>query len=215
MGAAIACPERKVVCLEGDGSAMYTIQALWTMARENLDVTVVIFNNRKYSILELEFGRTGARGGKPGPKAASMLNIGGPDMDFVAIARGMGVQAARATTAEEFNTLFAAAMAAKGPRLIDALVPTLFGEGTAGRRRRMRRVPVTGTVWRQRTSCQAEPGDMPVRFMAVPVTSTRRILRLPNCLALISIIQSGETSQSSTVEWPPFATGVAIIPMPH
>ena len=119
--------DRKVVSLEGDGSAMYTIQALWTMARENLDVTVVIFNNRKYSILELEFMRTGARGGTPGPKAASMLNIAGPDMDFVAIARGMGVKAGRATTAEEFNTLFAAAMVAKGPRLIDALVPTLFG----------------------------------------------------------------------------------------
>ncbi len=127
VGAAIACPDRKVVCLEGDGSAMYTIQALWTMARENLDVTVVIFNNRKYSILELEFGRTGARGGKPGPKAASMLNIGSPDMDFVAIARGMGVQAERATTAEEFNRLFENAMTAPGPHLIDALVPTLFG----------------------------------------------------------------------------------------
>jgi acetolactate synthase-1/2/3 large subunit len=127
VGAAIACPDRKVVSLEGDGSAMYTIQALWTMARENLDVTVVIFNNRKYSILELEFMRTGARGGTPGPKAASMLNIGGPDMDFVAIARGMGVKAGRATTAEEFNTLFAAAMAERGPCLIDALVPTLFG----------------------------------------------------------------------------------------
>jgi len=125
-GAAIACPERKVVCLEGDGSAMYTIQALWTMGREDLDVTVVIFNNRKYSILELEFGRTGARGGKPGPKAASMLRIDGPDLDFVALALGMGVQADRATTAEELNQLFADAMVSKGPRLIDAIVPTLF-----------------------------------------------------------------------------------------
>tara|TARA_R110002072_G_scaffold1589_8_gene13395 strand:- start:45 stop:1604 length:1560 start_codon:yes stop_codon:yes gene_type:complete len=126
VGAAIACPERKVVGLEGDGSAMYTIQALWTMARENLDVTVVIFNNRKYSILELEFGRTGARGGTPGPKASSMLRIDGPDLDFVALARGMGVQAERATTAEEFNRLFGDAMASRGPRLIDAIVPTLF-----------------------------------------------------------------------------------------
>tara|TARA_R110002049_G_scaffold221643_9_gene393107 strand:+ start:871 stop:2430 length:1560 start_codon:yes stop_codon:yes gene_type:complete len=126
VGAAIACPDRKVVNLEGDGSAMYTIQALWTMAREDLDVTVVIFNNRKYSILELEFGRTGARGGKPGPKAASMLRIDGPDLDFVALARGMGVQAERATTAEEFNELFAEAMNSRGPRLIDAMVPTLF-----------------------------------------------------------------------------------------
>jgi acetolactate synthase-1/2/3 large subunit len=126
VGAAIACPERKVVSLEGDGSAMYTIQSLWTMARENLDVTVVIFNNRKYSVLEMEFGRTGARGGTPGPKAASTLDIGGPDMDFVALATGMGVQATRATTAEEFNSQFEQAMQAKGPRLIDAMVPTLF-----------------------------------------------------------------------------------------
>ena len=126
VGAAIACPDRKVVCLEGDGSAMYTIQSLWTMARENLDVTVVIFNNRKYSVLEMEFGRTGARGGKPGPNAASVLDIGGPDMDFVALATGMGVVATRATTAEDFNAQFAAAMTGKGPRLIDAIVPTLF-----------------------------------------------------------------------------------------
>ncbi len=126
VGAAIACPERKVISLEGDGSAMYTIQALWTMAREHLDITVVIFNNRKYSILELEFARTGARGGKPGPNAASLLDIGGPDMDFVAMATGMGVPATRATTTAEFNEQFAAAVQAKGPRLIDAIVPTLF-----------------------------------------------------------------------------------------
>jgi acetolactate synthase-1/2/3 large subunit len=126
VGAAIACPDRKVLALEGDGSAMYTIQALWTMARESLDVTVVIFNNRKYSILEMEFARTGARGGTPGPKAASALDIGGPDMDFVAMAEGMGVRASRATTAEEFNAQLAEALQAKGPRLIDAVVPTLF-----------------------------------------------------------------------------------------
>jgi acetolactate synthase I/II/III large subunit len=123
VGAAIACPERKVICLEGDGSAMYTIQALWTMARENLDITVVIYNNRKYGILELEFSRTGARGGSPGPKAASMLDIGSPDMDFVSIAKGMGVNAYRATTAEEFNLQFSNAMSESGPCLIDALVP--------------------------------------------------------------------------------------------
>ncbi len=126
VGAAIACPDRKVLCLEGDGSAMYTIQSLWTMARENLDVTVVICNNRKYSILEMEFGRTGARGGTPGPNAASMLDIGQPDMDFVAMARGMGVEATRATTAEEFNEQLEQALAGSGPRLIDAIVPTLF-----------------------------------------------------------------------------------------
>ena len=126
VGAAIACPDRKVICVEGDGSAMYTIQSLWTMARENLDVTVIIYNNRKYSILELEFGRTGARGGVPGPKAASTLDIGSPDMNFVNIANGMGVSATRATTAEEFNTQLEAALNAPGPHLIDAIVPTLF-----------------------------------------------------------------------------------------
>jgi acetolactate synthase-1/2/3 large subunit len=126
VGAAIACPDRKVICLEGDGSAMYTIQSLWTMARENLDVVVVIYNNRKYSILELEFGRTGARGGVPGPKAASTLDIGSPDMDFVAIAKGMGVEASRATTAEEFNAQLEAGLNSSGPYLIDAIVPTVF-----------------------------------------------------------------------------------------
>jgi acetolactate synthase-1/2/3 large subunit len=126
VGAAIACPERKVVSLEADGSAMYTLQALWTMAREGLDVTVVIFNNRKYSILELEFSRTGARGGSPGPKAASTLQIGNPDIDFVALAQGMGVPATRATTADDFNEQFAAAINAPGPRLIDAIVPPVF-----------------------------------------------------------------------------------------
>jgi len=125
VGAAVACPDRKIVCLEGDGSSMYTIQALWTMARENLDVTVVIFNNQKYSILELEFMRTGARGGVPGPKAASMLDIGKPNMDFVDLANGMGVRASRATTAEEFNQQFAEAIAGSGPHLIDAMVPAI------------------------------------------------------------------------------------------
>jgi acetolactate synthase-1/2/3 large subunit len=126
VGAALGAPDRKVVCLEGDGSAMYTIQSLWTMARENLDITVVIFNNRKYSILELEFARTGARGGTPGPKASSTLDVGTPDMDFVAMATGMGVDATRATTAEEFNEQFEAAMQSTGPCLIDAMVPTFL-----------------------------------------------------------------------------------------
>ncbi|MBN7797573.1 acetolactate synthase large subunit [Parahaliea mediterranea] len=125
VGAAIAQPDRKVVCLEGDGSAMYTIQSLWTMAREQLDVTVVLFNNRKYSVLEVEFARTGARGGKPGPKAASSLAIGSPDMDFQAMASGMGVRATVATTAEEFSEQLADAMAHRGPCLIDARVPPL------------------------------------------------------------------------------------------
>lgn len=122
VGAAIACPDRKVICLEGDGSAMYTIQSLWTMARENLDVAVVIFNNAKYSILELEFSRTGARGGKPGPKASSTLDIGTPNMDFVALAAGMGVAGGRATTAEEFVEQLQRAIDTPGPYLVDAIL---------------------------------------------------------------------------------------------
>tara|TARA_R110002110_G_scaffold415860_1_gene658753 strand:+ start:82533 stop:84095 length:1563 start_codon:yes stop_codon:yes gene_type:complete len=125
VGAAIACPQRKTVCLEGDGSAMYTIQALWSIAREDLDVTVVLFHNGKYSVLELEFARTGARGGVPGPKAASMLDISNPQMDYVAMANGMGITASRATTTAEFNEQFAQAMAVAGPRLIEVHVPPL------------------------------------------------------------------------------------------
>jgi acetolactate synthase-1/2/3 large subunit len=105
---------------------MYTIQALWTMAREALDIAVVIFNNRKYSILELEFTRTGARGGTPGPKAASTLDIGSPDLDFLALAHGMGVPATRATTAEEFTEQLQRAIAEPGPRLVEAIVPTFL-----------------------------------------------------------------------------------------
>ena len=119
-GAAIACPDRKVVCLQGDGGAMYTLQALWTQAREGLDVTTVVFANRTYAILRHEL--SGVRAGTPGPKAADMLDIGRPDLDWVALARGMGVPASRATTAEEFNKQFAAGLAAPGPYLVEAVL---------------------------------------------------------------------------------------------
>ena len=118
-GAAVACPDRKVVCLEGDGSAMYTIQSLWTQARESLDVTTVILANRSYAILQIELHRVGVE--EPGPRATDMLAIGRPDLDFVALARGMGVAASRATTAETFHAQFAAAMAEPGPHLIEAV----------------------------------------------------------------------------------------------
>ncbi|MCG8916890.1 acetolactate synthase large subunit [Actinokineospora sp. PR83] len=124
VGAAVACPDRPVVALQADGSAMYTISALWTMAREQLDVTTVILNNRAYAILRMELGRVGAEGA--GPVARSLLDIGGPDLDFVKIAEGMGVPATRATTAEELAEQFAAALAEPGPHLIDALVPSLI-----------------------------------------------------------------------------------------
>ena len=119
-GAAIAYPGRKVVNFEGDGSGMYTVQALWTQAREGLDVTTVVFANRTYAILRHEL--SGVRAGTPGPKAADMLDIGRPDLDWVALARGMGVPASRATTAEEFAKQLAAGLAAPGPYLIEAVL---------------------------------------------------------------------------------------------
>ena len=88
VGAAVACPDRKVVCLESDGSGMYTLQGLWTMAREQLDVTVVLFNNRSYEILKGEFKYVGA--GEAGAKATDMLEIGRPDLDWVALAERPG-----------------------------------------------------------------------------------------------------------------------------
>ncbi|MGB7302964.1 MAG: acetolactate synthase large subunit [Burkholderiaceae bacterium] len=120
IGAAVAEPNRKVVCLHGDGGAMYTVQSLWTMARENLDIVTVIFANRSYKILNVELARVGV--GEGGPKALSTLDIGNPNLNWVSIASGMGVESSVATNAEEFNSQFAAAMAGRGPRLIEAIV---------------------------------------------------------------------------------------------
>ena len=119
-GAAVACPDRKVVCIHGDGGAMYTLQALWTQAREKLDVVTVIFANRSYSILNIELARVGA--GNPGPKALSMLDLHNPELNWVKLAGGMGVEASRAETIEEFEAQFEAAIHSRGPRLIEALV---------------------------------------------------------------------------------------------
>jgi acetolactate synthase-1/2/3 large subunit len=119
-GAAIACPDRKVINLEADGSAMYTLQALWTQARENLDVTTVIFNNRSYAILKGELANVGAQ--NVGRKALDMLDLGRPDLDFVALAKGMGVPGARVATMEEFNKRFAEGLATKGPYLVEAIM---------------------------------------------------------------------------------------------
>jgi acetolactate synthase I/II/III large subunit len=113
-----------VFALQGEGSAMYTIQSLWTMAREQLDVTVVIFNNRSYAILNIELQRVGARGG--GPKAKSQLDLAGPDLDFVALAKGLGVPAKRVDTAEDLVTALGHAAAERGPRLIEVVIPSAF-----------------------------------------------------------------------------------------
>ncbi len=120
MGAAIAAPGRKVICPHGDGGAAYTMQALWTMAREKLDVTVVIYANRSYAILNIELARVGATGS--GPVALSMLDLGNPAMNWTRIAEGLGIEASRATTCEEFAAQYASALQQRGPRLIEAVI---------------------------------------------------------------------------------------------
>jgi acetolactate synthase I/II/III large subunit len=117
LGAAIACPSRKVLCLEADGSAMYTPQALWTMARENLDVTVVIFANRSYAILKGEYANVGA--GSPGKRALDMLEIGRPDLDWVALAKSMGVPGRRVADLDQFVDALSHGLAEPGPKLIE------------------------------------------------------------------------------------------------
>ncbi|MEZ4329045.1 MAG: acetolactate synthase large subunit [Polyangiales bacterium] len=124
LGAAVAEPTRPVLALVGDGSAMYTIQALWTIVREDLNVTTVILNNRAYSILNIELERVGAE--EPGPKARAQFDLTSPPIDFVKLAEGMGMNARRASTAEEFTAALQHAFSTKGPHLIDAIVPPEF-----------------------------------------------------------------------------------------
>ena len=116
-GAAVACPDRKVVCLEGDGSGMYTLQALWTQAREGLDVTTLLFSNHTYQILKGELANVGA--GNPGRKALDMLDLGNPDLDWVGLAKAMGVPGAKVTNMEEFNRRCAEGIATPGPYLVE------------------------------------------------------------------------------------------------
>ncbi|HEX2576305.1 MAG TPA: acetolactate synthase large subunit [Aquihabitans sp.] len=124
LGAAVACPDRQVIALESDGSALYTVQAWWTMAREQLDVVTILFNNSSYAVLNMELQRVGAEAG--GEKARDMLDLRRPDLDFVALAQGMGVPASRATTAEAFVEQLRTALAADGPAVIEAVVPSII-----------------------------------------------------------------------------------------
>jgi len=120
LGAAVACPERKVVALQADGSGMYTNQALWSMAREQLDICVVIYNNSRYAILSLELMRVGVT--EPGERARSMLEIDKPTINWVAMGEAMGISSSRANTTEEFEKQFANAMQTRGPHLIEAVI---------------------------------------------------------------------------------------------
>jgi acetolactate synthase-1/2/3 large subunit len=117
VGAAVAAPDRRVLCLTADGSSMYTLQALWTMAREGLNVTSVVFANRAYAVLQWEYSGLGV--GNPGPRAADLFSIGRPDIDWVAMAKSMGVPASRATSLDTFGELLGKSFATEGPALIE------------------------------------------------------------------------------------------------
>ncbi len=118
IGAGVACPDRKVVALSGDGAAMFTVQGLWTIAREQLDVTVVIFANHAYRILDIEMYRTSGR--PAGPTARGLLDLGAPRIDWLNLARSLGLPAARADTAQTFDEAFEQAMSRTGPAFIEA-----------------------------------------------------------------------------------------------
>jgi acetolactate synthase I/II/III large subunit len=128
-GAAAACPDRPVWCLQADGSAMYTISALWTQAREGLDVTTLVYNNSAYAILRMELQQVGADGplAGDGSRARALLDLGRPGLDFVALAAGMGVPGVRVTTAHELAAALRRAVAEPGPHVVEAVVPPLAG----------------------------------------------------------------------------------------
>jgi acetolactate synthase I/II/III large subunit len=117
VGAAVACPDRRVLCLTADGSGMYTLQALWTIAREGLKVTTVVFANRDYAVLKREFSYLGV--GAPGRRALDMFEIGRPDLDWVHLAKGMGVPGTRVTSLEGFARALREGLESEGPRLIE------------------------------------------------------------------------------------------------
>jgi acetolactate synthase I/II/III large subunit len=131
-GAAVAAPDRPVLSLEADGSALYTIQALWTQAREQLNVTTVLINNAAYAILRMELART--RAGHGGERAARMLDLSDPTPDFTQVSTGLGVSATRVTTGAELDQALRRAYAEPGPHLIEAIVPPVVP-------------PPSGTAW--------------------------------------------------------------------
>jgi acetolactate synthase-1/2/3 large subunit len=124
LGAAIGAPDRLVLCVQADGSALYTLQALWSMARQHCNVTTVLLKNDAYAILRLELQRVGA--GSAGPLAQEMLDLSGPSIDHTALARGFGVDACRAHSADELVSALTRAYAEPGPHLIEAIVPALY-----------------------------------------------------------------------------------------
>ena len=120
VGAAVACPNRKVIAMIGDGSAMYTIQSLWTMAREGLDICVMIFSNRSYNILYSQLASVGVA--NPGPRAIDMLTLGRPTIDFATLAKSLGVPSVQVRDLDELTKQLTNAMSQRGPYLIDVVM---------------------------------------------------------------------------------------------
>jgi acetolactate synthase-1/2/3 large subunit len=120
LGAALACPDRRVIALQADGSGLYTLQALWSMAREDVNVTIIICANRCYRILQTELARAGVA--EPGPRAQSLTELKQPVIDWVALAKGFGVSACSVRTDSEFVEALKRVTAEPGPSLIEAVL---------------------------------------------------------------------------------------------
>jgi len=120
LGAALACPDRHVIAFQADGSGLYTLQALWSIARENLNVTTVVCANRRYRILQTELARAGVT--HPGPRALSLTDLTNPVIDWTLLSRGFGVPASSAHTDEALANALRRALAEPGPCLIEAVV---------------------------------------------------------------------------------------------
>jgi acetolactate synthase I/II/III large subunit len=119
-GAAVACPDRRVIAFQADGSGMYTLQALWTQARESLNVTTVLCNNHSYRILQVELARAGVT--EPGRKARSLTSLANPDIEWTSLARGLGVPGVRVETAEDLTRELERSLVTPGPTLIEMIL---------------------------------------------------------------------------------------------
>jgi len=119
-GAAVACPDRPVINLQADGSAMYTVQSLWTQAREGMNVTTLICSNRSYNIINVELQRAGIT--NPGPKARAFTDLGNPPIDWPSLSRGLGVPGVAVDTAEDLARELRKALAEPGPHLIEMIL---------------------------------------------------------------------------------------------
>ena len=120
IGAAVACPDRKIIALEADGSGMYTVQALWTMVREALDITVMMLNNGSYAILNIELSRVGVA--EPGPTALSLLDLTNPEINWTDLAHGMGMNAIKVKTVDALDAAVGEALSHEGPSLIEVIL---------------------------------------------------------------------------------------------